>query len=60
MKHTLERLRSPAGRKGVGVLQDAAELIRRAGGYRWVGVYEVTDTEIASAVQQKKELEAVS
>ena len=48
MKHTLERLRSLAGRKGVGALQEAAELIRRAGGYRWVGLYEVTDTEIAA------------
>jgi GAF domain-containing protein len=26
----------------------AAELIRRAGPYRWVGVYEVTDQEIAA------------
>ena len=24
-----------------------AELIRQAGGYRWVGIYEVSDTEIA-------------
>jgi GAF domain-containing protein len=28
------------------VWQEAAELIRRAGDYRWVGLYEVTDIEI--------------
>jgi len=28
------------------VWQEAAELIRRAGDYRWVGLYAVTDTEI--------------
>jgi putative methionine-R-sulfoxide reductase with GAF domain len=28
--------------------QDAAELIRRAGECRWVGLYEVTDTEIGA------------
>jgi len=25
-----------------------AELVRQAGGYRWVGLYEVTDQEIAA------------
>jgi putative methionine-R-sulfoxide reductase with GAF domain len=28
--------------------QEAAELIRQAGEYRWVGLYEVTDTEIGA------------
>jgi predicted amidohydrolase/putative methionine-R-sulfoxide reductase with GAF domain len=28
--------------------QEAAELVRRAGEYRWVGLYEVTDTEIGA------------
>jgi putative methionine-R-sulfoxide reductase with GAF domain len=28
--------------------RDAAELIRGAGGYRWVGVYDVTESEIAA------------
>jgi hypothetical protein len=28
--------------------QEAAELIRRAGDYRWGGLYEVTDTEISA------------
>ena len=35
-----------AGRRAAW--QDAAELIRRAGDYRWVGLYEVTDTEIGA------------
>jgi hypothetical protein len=26
----------------------AAEAIRRAGGFHWVGLYDVTDTEIAA------------
>jgi putative methionine-R-sulfoxide reductase with GAF domain len=32
------------------VWQEAAELIRRSGDYRWVGLYEVTDTEIGAIV----------
>jgi putative methionine-R-sulfoxide reductase with GAF domain len=38
-------LQSHAGRSGKAVR--TAELLRRAGGYRWVGLYEVTDREIA-------------
>ena len=38
-------LRSDAGCSAKAVR--IAELIRQAGGYRWVGLYEVTDREIA-------------
>ena len=38
-------LHSDAGRCGKAIR--IAELIRQAGGYRWVGLYEVTDREIA-------------
>jgi L-methionine (R)-S-oxide reductase len=38
-------LQSDAGRSEKAVR--IAELIRQAGGYRWVGLYEVTDREIA-------------
>ncbi len=51
MKHeALERLTQLANADGErrAVWQEAAELIRRAGNYRWVGLYEVTDTEIAA------------
>ena len=47
-QETLERLRSLPGCKGVAVWQEAAELIRRAGDYRQVGLYEVTDTAISA------------
>ncbi len=45
---TLERLTQLAHRGGKhrAVWEEAAELIRRAGAYRWVGLYEVTDTEV--------------
>ena len=45
---TLERLASLADHGGErrAAWQEAAELIRRAGDYRWVGLYQVTDTEI--------------
>jgi L-methionine (R)-S-oxide reductase len=47
---TLERLAQLANHGGerLAVWQEAAELIRRAGNYRWVGLYEVTDTEIGA------------
>jgi L-methionine (R)-S-oxide reductase len=48
---TLERLAQLAGHVGGerrAVWQEAADLIRRAGDYRWVGLYEVTDTEIGA------------
>ena len=47
---TLERLARLAdhGDERRAVWQEAAELIRRAGDYRWVGLYEVTDTEIGA------------
>jgi putative methionine-R-sulfoxide reductase with GAF domain len=47
-KETLERLTQLADRGDVAVWQEAAELIRRTGDYRWVGLYEVTDTEIGA------------
>ena len=31
-----------------GVARDAADLIRQAGSYRWVGLYDVTETEVAA------------
>jgi L-methionine (R)-S-oxide reductase len=45
---TLERLARLAdlGGEHRTVWQEAAELIRRTGDFRWVGLYEVTDTEI--------------
>lgn len=47
---TLERLAQLADDGGQHrvVWQEAAELIRQAGKYRWVGLYEVTDTEISA------------
>jgi L-methionine (R)-S-oxide reductase len=39
-------LRSDAGRTEKAV--QVAELVRRAGSYRWVGLYEVTEQEIAA------------
>jgi putative methionine-R-sulfoxide reductase with GAF domain len=47
-KETLERLTQLADRGDVAVWQEAAELIRRTGDYRWVGLYEVADTEIGA------------
>jgi len=44
----LDRLTLLADRRDGAVWQEAAELIRRAGDYRWVGLYEVTDTEIGA------------
>jgi putative methionine-R-sulfoxide reductase with GAF domain len=44
---TLERLAQLARRgEHRAVWDEAAELIRRAGHYRWVGLYEVTETEV--------------
>jgi putative methionine-R-sulfoxide reductase with GAF domain len=51
MKHeALERLTllAASGDDDRAAWQEAAELIRRVGGYRWVGLYEVTDTEIGA------------
>jgi putative methionine-R-sulfoxide reductase with GAF domain len=45
---TLARLRLLADRGDLAAWHDAAELIRRAGDYRWVGLYEVTDAEIGA------------
>ena len=47
---TLERLVQLAdgGGERRAAWQEAAELIRRAGDYRWVGLYEVMDTEISA------------
>jgi L-methionine (R)-S-oxide reductase len=42
----LNELKALAGRPDLRRWRDAAELIRVAGDYRWVGLYEVTDTEI--------------
>jgi L-methionine (R)-S-oxide reductase len=42
----LERLALIATGKNRAAWQQAAELIRRQGGYRWVGLYEVADAEI--------------
>jgi putative methionine-R-sulfoxide reductase with GAF domain len=48
----LERLGRLADEGGEhrAVWQEAAELIRRAGDYRWVGLYEVTRSEIRAIV----------
>lgn len=47
---TLRRLAQLAddGGKHREVWREAADLIRRAGNYRWVGLYEVTDTQIGA------------
>jgi hypothetical protein len=37
----------------------SAELIRQAGGYRWVGLHEVTDREIAVARSQRSPITGV-
>ena len=49
-QNTLERLAQLAddGGEHREVWQEAADLIRRAGDYRWVGLYEVTETEIGA------------
>ena len=44
----LARLADHVGGERRAVWQQAADLIRRAGDYRWVGLYEVTDTEIGA------------
>jgi hypothetical protein len=43
----LERLAQLADRGGEhrALCEEAAEMIRQAGEYRWVGLYEVTETE---------------
>jgi putative methionine-R-sulfoxide reductase with GAF domain len=46
MKHILERLEHLAKREDPSAWTEAAEVIRGAGNYRWVGLYEVTDAEI--------------
>lgn len=47
---TVEKLALLAdrGARAHAAWQEAAELIRRAGEYRWVGLYEVSDTEIGA------------
>jgi L-methionine (R)-S-oxide reductase len=47
---TVEKLALLANRgaRAHAAWQEAAELIRRAGEYRWVGLYEVSDTEIGA------------
>jgi L-methionine (R)-S-oxide reductase len=42
----LEELKRLAARADGGAWRQVAELIRAAGGYRWVGLYVVTDMEI--------------
>ena len=44
----LECLTSLASRANESAWQEAAEVIRAAGSYRWVGLYEVTDTEVGA------------
>lgn len=44
----LERLRRLAENCDGRAWPEAAELIRQTGGYRWVGLYEVTDSEIGA------------
>ena len=47
MKGSVIRELEPlVARADVGAWSEVAELIRAAGGYRWVGLYLVTDTEI--------------
>ena len=50
MKTTLERLcnLASAATDRAGRARDAAELIRTARGFHWVGLYDVTLTEIAA------------
>jgi GAF domain-containing protein len=47
---TLERLRNlaTAATERAGKAREAAELIREARGFHWVGLYDVTPTEIAA------------
>ena len=45
-KRALKYLALLAARTDSTAWRQAAELIRRSGGYRWVGLYAVTDTEI--------------
>src|ERR1700730_3457346 len=45
---TLAHLSLLAGRGDLTAWQEAAELIRREGDYRCVGLYEVTDSEIGA------------
>jgi putative methionine-R-sulfoxide reductase with GAF domain len=47
---SLERLTALIERRDVDVWREVAELILRSGGYRWVGLYEVTQTEIGAIV----------
>lgn len=46
----LERLTALIERRDVDVWREVAELILRSGDYRWVGLYEVTETEIGAIV----------
>jgi L-methionine (R)-S-oxide reductase len=50
MPSTLQRLRSLASSSADRTVKarEAAELIRAARGYHWVGLYDVTSTEIAA------------
>jgi putative methionine-R-sulfoxide reductase with GAF domain len=42
----LEQLETLVARPEAGAWREVAELVRAVGGYRWVGLYVVTDTEI--------------
>ena len=59
-QHTLERLARLTDHGGArrAVWQEAAELIRDAGAYRWAGLYEVTKTEIGVIAWTGTALEA--
>jgi putative methionine-R-sulfoxide reductase with GAF domain len=46
----LERLAVLAKRRDDSSWQEAADLILATGGFRWVGLYEVTETEIGAVV----------
>ncbi len=43
---TLKELARLATRGDLGAWHEVAQFIRRTGDYRWVGLYQVTDTEI--------------
>jgi L-methionine (R)-S-oxide reductase len=47
-ERTLGELSALAGRRDAAVWREAAERIQQARGYRWVGLYDVTPTEIAA------------
>ena len=43
-----DRFAALAKRRDLAAWHEAAALIRDAGGYRWVGLYEVTATDIGA------------